>query len=268
MQVLPVKPKSMRKSILITIILTSCITLFAQGPPITVGTPVMLGLSGNGIRTFGKFISKENVKVYVQPIGIPYNVTAKFQLGAIFPFKFITPKNSEKTISGLSDIAIFAKYQLYKKDGKAKTFRILANLKQSFPTAKNTTIPKIGSEIYQTYLGFTLGQISSKIGVYAEFGYNMTSNNVTDNFSYNFSIGKPMLPHKYPQKQLNVFLEMNGNYLFEPKVHTLFFSPGLQFIPARRILFESSFQIPIVQKNVLANKTNYMILLGTRFLIN
>ena len=268
MQELPVKPKTMNRFILITIILTFSITLFAQGPPITVGTPVMLGLSGNGIRTFGKFISKENVKVYVQPIGIPYNVSAKFQVGAIFPFKFITPRNAEKTTSGLADIAVFAKYQLYKKDGKAKTFRVLANFKQSFPTGKNSTAPKIGSGIYQTYLGFTLGQISSNLGVYADFGYNITSGNATDNFSYNFSVGKPLLPHKYPQKQLNLFLEMNGNYLFDPKVHTLFFSPGLQLIPGRRILFESSFQIPIVQKNVLANKTNYMILLGTRFLIN
>jgi len=65
----------------LTVILLFSLTanVFSQGPPITTATPIMLGLEGNGVRTFGKFISKENVNIYVQPIGIPYNVTPKFQ---------------------------------------------------------------------------------------------------------------------------------------------------------------------------------------------
>ncbi len=240
---------------------------FSQGPPITTSTPVMLGLEGNGIRTFGKFISRENVNIYIQPIGIPYNITPKFQVGGIFPFKFITPKGAE-TKGGIADITLFTKYQLYKKDGRAKTFRILANLKQSFSTGKTTSNPKIGSGLYQTYVGLIVGQLSTAIGIYGDFGYNITSNGATDNFLYNFSVGIPLLPQKYPQKQINTFLEFNGNYLFDPKMHTLFVSPGLQFIPGRRLLFETSFQIPIVQENIATNKTKYMLLLGTRFLIN
>ncbi len=245
----------------------SAITLFAQGPPITTETPIMLGLEGNGIRTFSKFISKENVTIYVQPIGIPYNITTKFQVGAIFPFKFITPKNS-KTTGGFADMTVFAKYQLYKKDGKAKTFRILVLVKQTFPTGKTSSSPAIGSGLFQTYVGLVLGKLNTKVGVYSDFGYNITNKNASDNFLYNFSVGVPLLPHKYPQKQLNTFLEFNGNYVFDPKIHTLFISPGLQFIPGRRILFETSFQIPIVQNNITTNKTNYMVLLGTRFLLN
>jgi hypothetical protein len=242
-------------------------SLFAQGPPITVETPVMLGLEGNGIRTFGKFISKENATIYVQPIGIPYNITSKFQVGAIFPFKFINPKNSSTT-SGFADMIVFAKYQLYKKDGKAKTFRILGLVKQTFATGKTSSTPPIGSGIPQTYIGLVLGKLSTKKGLYADLGYNITNKNTSDNFLYNFSVGIPLLPHKYPQKQLNTYLEFNGNYVFDSKVHTVFISPGLQFIPGRRILFETSFQIPIVQNNITTNKTNYMFLLGTRFLFN
>ncbi|MBL4642397.1 MAG: hypothetical protein JKY44_02275 [Flavobacteriaceae bacterium] len=95
------------------------LSLCSQGPPITVETPVMLGMEGSGIRTFGKFISKENVNIYIQPIGIPYNITPRFQVGLLFPFKFITPKGSE-TSGGIGDVTIFTKYQLYKKDGKTK----------------------------------------------------------------------------------------------------------------------------------------------------
>ncbi|PCJ91225.1 MAG: hypothetical protein COA50_16650 [Flavobacteriaceae bacterium] len=241
--------------------------LFAQGPPITTETPIMLGLDGSGIRTFGKYISKKNTNIYVQPIGIPYNITPKFQVGGTFPFKFVTPNGAETT-GGLSDIAIFTKYQLYKKDGTAKTFRVLAHIKQSFPTGKTSSLPMIGSGIYQTYVGLIIGKISSVIGIYGDFGYNITSNNASDNFLYNFSIGVPLLPQKYPQRQINTFLEFNGNYLIAPKEHTFLISPGLQFIPGRRILFETSFQVPIVQNNITTNKINYMILLGTRFLFN
>ncbi len=239
----------------------------AQGPPITTQTPVMLGLEGNGIRTFGKFISKEKATVYVQPIGIPYNITSKFQIGGIFPYKVVNPKNGD-AVSGFADLTIFAKYQLYKKDGKAKTFRILANVKQTFPTGKTATMPAIGSGLSQTYIGFILGKISSKAGFYSDFGYTLTNKGATDSFSYNFSVGVPLLEQKYPQKQLNTFLEFNGNYLFDPNIHTVFLSPGLQWIPGRRFLLETSFQIPIVQENIAVNKTNYMVLIGTRFLIN
>ncbi len=257
----------MCKVLQILILLFSITPLFAQGPPITTQTPVMLGLEGNGIRTFGKFISKKNVNVYIQPIGIPYNISTKFQIGGIFPFKFINPKNGD-AVNGFADLTIFAKYQLYKKDGKAKTFRILANVKQTFPTGKTSTMPAIGSGLSQTYIGFVLGKISTKAGFYSDFGYTITNKGITDSFSYNFSVGIPLLEQKYPQKQLNTFLEFNGNYLFDPNIHIVFLSPGLQWIPGRRFLLETSFQIPIVQENITVNKTNYMLLIGTRFLIN
>ncbi len=240
--------------------------LFAQGPPITVGTPVMLGLEGGGIRTFGKFISKENTSIYIQPFAIPYNIGTKFQVGVVLPFVFKTPNNME-TSGGFGDMAIFAKYQLYKKDGKAKTFRILGTVKQTFPTGKTNSLPPIGSDLYQTQIGLVLGRITSAIGIYGDLGYNITNRNASDNFTYNFSVGIPLLAHQYPQKQINTFLEFNGNYILDSSIHTFFISPGIQFIPGRRILFETSFQIPLLQQNITTNKTNYMFLLGTRFLI-
>lgn len=248
------------------LIISFTFKLFAQGPPITVGTPVMLGLEGGGIRTFGKFISKENAKIYIQPFAIPYNIGTKFQVGAILPFVFKTPNNSQ-TSGGFGDMAIFAKYQLFKIDGKAKTFRILGTIKQTFPTGKTSSLPPIGSDLYQTQIGLVLGRISSAIGIYGDFGYNITNRGASDNFTYNFSVGIPLLAHQYPQKQINTFLEFNGNYIFDSSVHTFFVSPGIQFIPGRRVLFETSFQIPLLQQNITTNKTNYMILLGTRFLI-
>ncbi len=239
----------------------------AQGPPITTETPVMLGLGGNGIRTFGKFISKENAAIYVQPVGIPFNVTAKFQVGAIVPFKRIAIKDGPST-HGIADLAFFSKYQLYKKDGKAKTFRVLARYKQTFPTAKTSEIPAIGSGIYKSYFGLIVGKISSKIGIYGDAGISINEGSTSENLPYNFSVGIPLLPQQYPQKQINTFLEFNGNYVFQSKVHEVFVAPGLQYIPGRRVLFETSFQYPILQQNILYNKTQFRFLFGARFLIN
>ena len=255
----------MNKLLFIIIILTTY-QLFSQGPPITVGTPVMLGLEGGGIRTFGKFISKKNANIYIQPFVIPYNITPKFQVGTILPFVFKTPDNST-TVGGFGDMSLFAKYQLYKKDGKAKTFRILGIIKQTFPTGKTSSSPPIGNDLYQTQIGLIVGRISSTIGIYGDFGYNITNKDTSDNFTYNFSVGVPLFAHQYPQKQINTYLEFNGNYIFDSSVHTLYISPGIQYIPGRRILFETSFQIPVLQQNITSNKTNYMVLLGTRFLI-
>ena len=253
----------MNKFIILAICTFLTLSLFAQGPPITVETPVMLGLEGSGIRTFGKFISKKSGTVYVQPIAIPYNISVKFQVGGIIPLMLKTPNEGE-TISGFGDLVLFAKYQIYKKDETAKTIRIITSIKQTFPTGK--TGISVGNS--QTYVGIIVGKITTRMGIYSDFGYHITNNDATDNFTYNFSIGIPLRSHQYPQKQLNTFLEFNGNYLIESKAHTVFISPGFQFIPGRRILVETSFQIPLVQQNNTINKTNYAILLGSRFLIN
>lgn len=240
---------------------------WSQGPPITTETPVMLGLEGSGIRTFGKFTSTENSKSYVQVFAMPYNFSPKFQIGTVLPFLFKMPNDSER-VGGFGDMTIFGKYQLYKKDGKAKTFRVLAKVAHTFPTGSTSTEPPIGSNLSQTYFGLVLGRIASKVGIYGDVGYKLTNKNAPDNWVYNLSFGVPLLPPKYPQKQINAFLEFNGNYQLESQIHQFFLSPGLQWIPGRRLLLESSFQVPLFQQNKLINQTNFSWLTGIRFLIN
>ena len=75
----------------------------AQGPPIYTGTPILLGLDGGGLRTFGRYISKENGTAYVQPFAVPYNLTTKFQIGGIVPFVSKSPEGLERK-SGIGDV--------------------------------------------------------------------------------------------------------------------------------------------------------------------
>lgn len=255
----------MNKIIILVISFLFAITVVAQGPPIFTDTPIMLGLEGRGIRTFGSIVSKENANAYIQPVVFPFNISTNWQVGAIAPFVSISPDGLD-TRSGIGDVKIFTKYQLYKKDGKAKTFRGLIKLTETFPTGNSSRAPALGTSAYQTTLSLVNGYITTRYGIYGEFGYNITSDGLPDNFIYNIAFGLPLLPQKYPPKQLNLFLELNGNYVLEVG-NNLFLSPGIQYIAGRKVLFESGIQLPLDDSAPIGQRTDYILRIGTRILI-
>jgi len=238
----------------------------AQGPPIFTDTPIMLGLEGRGIRTFGNIIAKENANAYVQIFAIPYNINHKWQVGAIAPFVSKSP-NGLTSRSGFGDMKVFTKYQIYQKDGKAKTMRSLIKITETLPTGNTTEMPTLGSDAWQTTVSLVNGYITTKYGIYGEIGYNVTSTNLPDNLIYSIAFGYPLLPQKYPPNQLNLFLELNGNYVFDDIGNNLFLSPGIQYIAGRKVLFESGIQLPLDAAAPEGQQTDYILRIGTRILI-
>lgn len=240
--------------------------LHAQGPPIFTDTPIMLGLEGRGIRTFGNIISRENGSGYVQPVVFPYNITNKWQVGVAVPFVSMRPSGSTSR-SGVGDLVAVTKYQIYQKDGKGKTLRSLIKLSETFPTGNSTDSPALGTGANQTTISLVNGYVTTKFGLYTEVGYNITSNGLPDNFIYNIALGYPLLPQKYPPNQVNVFLELIGNYILDDIGNNLFLAPGIQYIAGRRVLFESGIQIPLNQVASVGQQTDYILRIGTRILI-
>lgn len=238
----------------------------AQGPPIFTDTPIMLGLEGRGIRTFGNIISRENADVYLQPVVFPFNISTKWQVGALAPFVSINQDGFDSR-SGIGDLRVFTKYQIYKKDGKAKTFRSLLKFTETFPTGNSSKMPSLGAGAYQTTISLVNGYVTTKYGIYGEVGYNLAGNGLPDNFIYNVAFGYPLLPQKYPPNQLNLFLEFNGNYVFDQIGNTLYLSPGIQYIAGRKLLFESGIQLPLDDSAPNGQQTNYIFRIGTRILI-
>jgi hypothetical protein len=232
--------------------------IFAQGPPIFTDSPLLLGLDGGGIRTFGKYISTESGQTYVQPLIIPYNVSTDFQIGGIQPYVFRSPNNAENE-SGFGNFTLFGKYSIIQIDGKAKTFRALLKYTQTFTTgASNVSVNANASQF-----SIVTGYITTKYGIYGTVGYTFVSNDLPDNLIYNFAFGYPVLPQKYPPFQLNLFLELNGIYTLDVNKHLLFVSPGLQLMTSSTFLIETGVQIPVVDDR---NTTKFAFTLGIRYL--
>jgi len=255
--------KKMKRKLLhivfIMCIIISTSNLFAQGPPIFTDSPLLLGLDGGGIRTFGKYISTETGQTYIQPLVIPYNITTDFQVGGIQAYVFQSPYNSE-TQSGFGNFSLFGKYTIIQIDGRGKTFRSLIKYTQTFSTgASNVSVDASASQF-----AFVTGYITTKYGIYGTVGYTFVSNNFPDNLIYNFAFGYPLLPQKYPPFQLNLFLELNGTHTFDVNKHLLFVSPGLQLITSSTFLIETGVQVPVIDDK---NKTDFAYMLGIRWLI-
>lgn len=238
----------------------------AQGPPIFTDTPIMLGLEGRGVRTFGNIVSKENADAYIHPVAFPYNITNKWQVGVIAPFVSRSPDGLPSR-SGLGDMKVFTKYQVFQQDGKGQTFRGLIKLVETFPSGNTSETPPLGAGENQTTISFVSGYVTTKIGFYGEVGYNITGGALPDNTVYNLAVGYPLLPQTYPPKQLNLFLELLGNYVGDGVGNNLFIAPGLQYIAGRKLLFETGIQLPLDEAAPEGQQTNYIWRIGTRVLL-
>ncbi len=236
--------------------------LLSQGPPIFTDTPIMLGLEGGGMRTFGKYVKKENTKIYIQPIALPFNLRANWQIGTILPLTGKWPGNAQGQF-GLGDVKIFTKYQLHSWNGKGKTFRTLIKLTQSFPSGA----PPLGSGNWTTSLGLVSGLINLKYGLYANLNYQRSSGPNPDKLTYNLALAYPLLPQQYPPKQLNVYLEFNGSYVSRLQQNIYFLSPGFQWIQGRKFLIETGLQIPLREDVEENAHTRFAFLLGLRALL-
>ena len=275
----------------------------AQGPPINTDTPIMLGVSGAGVRSFGKIIRKatllrdgkeiadtldRSVTSWVTPVAIPYNLYSdKLQIGLILPYVNIDLNKTTGAVSssGIGDIKLSAKYLVYQLDRKNKTVRVASKAGVKLPTGNEDTQPALGTGSTDYFFSTVAGWLEKRVGVFIEGIYNInTSRDSLDfgnSFSYNLALGYRLLPavyETYPSPQINGYLELNGTTVSKSEVNgakddnsggtTLFLSPGLQYIGGRRWLVETSFQYPIINEpNGTQLATDWTLSFGTRVLL-
>lgn len=246
----------------------------AQGPPITVDAPIMLGgktqviNSLTEIRTTqsGTFVSFPMMYQYlpnsnsVLAVNIPI-INYDFRQGAFF-----NANNAKFSGTTLGDISLTGKYQLYRKDGMGKTFRIAAKTVQMLPTGKKLGIRRMSMGSYQGYYGFITAYESLKFGIANELGYNWSPETQTDELVHKLGFGLPLLKPTYPVNQINLFFEYSGYLMTQANNYQLLFAQGIQYAKGKYII-EASIQLPMVQNMPELEKHKSSLFIGGRYVL-
>jgi hypothetical protein len=228
-----------------------------------------------------------SVTAFIYPLVVPYNLTPTTQVGVIAPFvtKDLASSGGDDSRSGFGDATAFVKQLIVQVDRRAETFRVAVKGTAKFPTGDDSEALPLGSGSFDYGLSAVAGWIKSRWGLYAETIYVLnTSDDGVDfgnRFAYNAALGFRLLPTlytRYPQPQLNLYLELNGSVVGHTEVDgaenpnsggsLLFLSPGLQYVGGRRWLIEASVQVPVFDEpNGTQLGTSWTASLGTRILV-
>ncbi len=221
--------------------------VWAQGPPITLDKPIMLGEKKGTVRPFFKFADNTEHDFTAFILDADYNLSNNLAVAAEVPLVFSDHGGS----NGFGDAGLSAKYQFYRKDGMGKTIRLAAKAKNMFRTGKRLETPTLGMGHNMTYLGILAARESLRLGTQAEFGYAfMPSADHLNHWLYKLGFGLPLLKPTYPVNQINLYFEFEGMSL--PKHNGVsqygyYYAQGLQYALGR-YTFDLSVQFPISQQ--------------------
>ncbi len=254
-------------------------------------------------RIQGRYLTKTDdpsgqnreVDVYSVPVVGVYGFTSKISLLVKIPFLVKEMKTGSGQIrgdEGLGDISVFGKYRIHTLNFKGGTSRLSLIAGLELPTGDDNErdssglLPpglQLGSGSVDIIAGavHTLQTLDYEMDTDLRYIFNNEANRFEfgNVFQYNLSFQKRIFPFTLPDKgiydQLNALLEFNGFFQEENEFlgidqpdsggHTLFISPGLQYV-TKRIVYEASFQYPIVQDlNGTQLETDYRLALSLRF---
>jgi hypothetical protein len=158
----------------------------------------------------------------------------------------------------LGDIGIKGKFQWFRKDGTGKTLRLTSVAQTILPTGTQFRYGDFRSGAYGWYNGLILGYESVKFGFINEVGYQWYGDRYYEKLVVKSGFGLPLLPHRYPIRQVNVYLESHNSYDLSLETLTPKLSLGAQ-LAAGGATFEAAFQ------PTLNDWSEKSIFLGARF---
>jgi hypothetical protein len=258
----------MRVIILLLLYAAASSVLWAQGPPITLDKPIMLGQNKGTFRPMLKIVNNSIIDFNALILDADYNLSNKFALAIEAPLIF----PNEVSGARFGDVGVSAKYQFLRVDGVGKTLRIAAKARNMFRTGIHEDTPILGMGHNMTYLGVLAAREALKLGIQAELGYNMAAGTAhLDHLLYKLGFGIPLLKPVYPVNQLNLYCEFEGMNL--PKhlginQYGYYYAQGLQY--ARGVYtFDFSVQFPLSQQfhGVGTFERRVWTLIGTRVVI-
>ena len=239
----------------------------AQGPPITADKPIMLGGNTVILKTLTEIRNTAGGTFTKAPFMAHWLPSSNSLLAIHVPLTHYS-FNDDNANNGsyLGDIALLAKYQFYRKDGKAKTYRMVFKSYQQLPTGQNFGPFEIANGTYQHYLAWVSGYETIKYGISTELGYNIAPGSNIDEWRLKAGVGLPLLKPTYPVNQINLYFEYTGAHRPGMEQTELLYAQGIQFAKGR-LTMEIAVQLPLYQsESIQQYRLNSDILIGTRYI--
>ena len=239
----------------------------AQGPPITADKPILLGGNTVVLKTLTEFRNTAGGRFIKAPFMAHWLPSSNSLLAVHVPYTHYDFADSDTDDgSYLGDVSLLAKYQVYRKDRTAKTFRMVIKSYQTFPTGQEFGPFEIANGTYQHYLAWVSGYETIKYGITTEVGYNWAPGDNIDEYRVKVGFGLPLLKPVYPVNQLNLYFEYFGQYRPESDQTELLYAQGIQYARGR-LTVEFAVQLPLFQSESIQQfRLNNNLLLGTRYI--
>ena len=242
-----------------------CVLLFlnkvhAQGPPITVDKPILLGADSWILKSLTEIRNTAQGTYIKMPLTVHYLTSSNSLIGIHFP-----RVSGPISAATLGDIQLLYKYQFYRKDQMGKTFRVAAKTLQTLPTGPDYGFMGISNGVYQGYYALVAGYENVKLGVSNELGFSSSPNATMDEWRYKLGFGLPLLPSTYPVKQINLYFETQQSWFPQLKSYMFLYAQGIQYA-IKRLTLEASFQLPITNITNPLLQRDHSIFLGTRYI--
>ena len=240
--------------------------LVAQGPPIRLDKPIMLGSGESTARALFSHFDTDHSNYSLLLLEADHNITRNWAVGIEVPWVFASDFGNDRP----GDLGIVLKHQFYQNDQMGKTTRISAKAKHAFPTGRDLKIPTAGMGHHKTYLGGLAAYESLSLGIQTEIGYYIVpSESAYNMLNYKLGVGIPLLEPSYPTNQINIYIEaegMNMESIEGNAQYGYFIAPGLQYARGKYTI-EASFQFPISQNMHHTYERNWNFLAGGRMVL-
>lgn len=242
-----------------------------------------------------------SVIVLANPVAIPFAVTNHLIQILVVPImrKQLTMLQNgmeqETSNTGLSDITLNLKYALWQRDAMNETTRLAVFAGVKFPTgstdktdASGNLLPislQLGTGSWDVPLGAAFVRSKGHFGLTINAFYHLKTEHEAvdfgDQFNYDLAIGYRLYPAEYEtyrERVVILYMEVNGLVRGKNDVqdktdpdsggHTIFLSPGLQWIFMRNLLVEASIQLPVFEDfNGTQLEDDFIISAGIRYLL-
>lgn len=213
----------------------------AQGPPIVGDNSIMLGSRMTVLRNLTEVMLHHESYLVQSSQMVHFLPTSRTFLALHVPLVASGGDHGVDRPLQLGDVRIIGKYQWLRKDGTGRTLRLTSVAKATLPTGEPFRYGDLRSGEYGWYNGLILGYESVKYGLINEVGYQWYADRFYETLYYKAGLGVPLLPHRYPIRQVNVYLEVHNRYDLSKEAFDSKPSLGIQ-LARGGATFEGAFQ--------------------------